>query len=122
MLVTPHSTVSQALPPVTPSWPLILHAVPSPLSCHPTPHAVPDPPFRTFAFPVGMSSKAYVASILAVELRHEGLVGVADEQNGGVEGLDLLLPTLMGLDADGPPTSPVVPLTFEPCAQRESRS
>lgn len=55
-----------------------------------------------------------MASIFAVELSHEGLVGVADEQNGCVEGLDLLLAAFMGLDADGPPASPVVPLTFEP--------
>ena len=66
---------------------------------------------------MGMGSKADVSAILAVELRHEGLVGVADEQDGRVEGLDLLLATLVRLDADGPPAAPVVPLTFKPFPQ-----
>lgn len=64
-----------------------------------------------------MGSKAYVASILAVELSHEGFVGVSDEQNSCIEGFNLLLATLMGLDADGPPTTPVVSLAFEPYPQ-----
>lgn len=61
-----------------------------------------------------MRRKTYVSTVLAVELSHERLVGVADEQDGGVEGLDLLLSALVGLDADGPPAAPVIPLTFEP--------
>lgn len=61
-----------------------------------------------------MCSEADVAAVLAVELRHEGLVGVADEQDGGIEGLDLLLAALVCLDADSPPAAPVVPLTFKP--------
>lgn len=61
-----------------------------------------------------MRSEADVAAVLAVELRHEGLVRVTDEQDGGIEGLDLLLAALVCLDADGPPAAPVVPLTFKP--------
>lgn len=80
-------------------------------------HAAPGAPSCTFAFPVGVGGKAYVASIFAVELCHEGLVGVADEQDSRVEGLDLLLAALVGLDADGPPASPVVAFTFESWAQ-----
>lgn len=86
---------------------------PGPSHCLRHPGASPPFPSGTFALPVGMGSKANVSAVLAVELRHEGLVGVADEQDGRVEGLDLLLATLMRLDADGPPTAPVVPLTLE---------
>lgn len=78
----------------------------------------PDPttprPSGTFASPVRMGGKADVATVLAVELGHEGLVGVSDKQDGGVEGLNLLLAALVRFDADGPPTTPVVPLAFEP--------
>ena len=74
-------------------------------------------PSSTFALPVGMRSKANVAAVLAVELGHEGLVGVTDEQDGRIEGLDLLLAALVCLDADGPPAAPVVPLTFKPFPQ-----
>lgn len=63
---------------------------------------------------MGMCSKADVATILAVELRHESLVGVTNEQDGSIKGFDLLLAALVGLDADGPPAAPVVPLTFKP--------
>lgn len=79
----------------------------------------PAPPLHisTFALPVGMRSKADVAAVLAVELSHEGLVGVPDEQDGSVEGLDLLLATLVCLDADGPPAAPMVSLTFKPFPQ-----
>lgn len=55
-----------------------------------------------------------MATILAVELRHESLVGVTNEQDGSIKGLDLLLAALVCLDADGPPAAPVVPLTFKP--------
>lgn len=75
----------------------------------------PPHPSCTFALPVGMRSKADVTAVLAVELRHERLVGVADEQDGGIEGLDLLLAALVRLDAYGPAAAPVVPLAFEPC-------
>lgn len=78
-------------------------------------HPLPLHPSSTFAFPVGMRSKADVAAVLAVELRHECLVGVTDKQDGGIEGLDLLLAALVRLDADGPAAAPVVPLAFEPC-------
>ena len=61
-----------------------------------------------------MCSEADVAAVLAIELCHERLVGVTDEQDGGIEGLDLLLAALVRLDADGPAAAPVVPLTFEP--------
>lgn len=64
-----------------------------------------------------MRSKADVAAVFPVELRHQGLVGVTDEQDGRVEGLDLLLAALVCLDADGPPAAPVVPLTFKPFPQ-----
>lgn len=92
-------------------------ALKSSLLAAPHAHADPGAPSCTFAFPVGVGGKAYVASVFAVELCHEGLVGVADEQDSRVEGLDLLLATLVGLDADGPPASPVVAFTFEPWAQ-----
>ena len=54
-----------------------------------------------------------MAAVFAVELRHEGLVGVPDHENARVEGFDLFLPALMGLDADGPSTPPVVSLPLE---------
>lgn len=76
--------------------------------------APPRGPDLTFALPVRMRGEAHVASVLAVELGHERLVGVADEQHGGVEGLDLLAAALVRLDADGPPAAPVVPLALEP--------
>lgn len=60
-----------------------------------------------------MRRKAHVAAVLAVELCHECLVGVTDEQDGCIEGLNLLLAALMRLDADGPAAAPVVPLAFE---------
>lgn len=87
----------------------------------PTPARQPAPhphPCSTFALPVGVCSKADVAAVLAVELSHECLVGVTNEQDGSIEGLNLLLATLMCLDADGPAAAPVVPLTFEPCSSQ----
>ena len=90
---------------------------PGPSHCPWHPGARPPLPSGTFALPVGVGGEANVSAVLAVELRHEGLVGVADEQDGRVEGLNLLLATLMRLDADGPPTAPMVPLTFEPFPQ-----
>lgn len=68
----------------------------------------------TFAFPVGVGSEADVPAVLAIELRHQGLVGVADEQDGRVKGLDFLLAALVGFDADGPSAPPVISLAFEP--------
>lgn len=85
-------------------------------SCH-TPALCTPSLSCTFALPVGVRSEADVAAILAIELRHERLVGVTDEQDGGVEGLDLLLAALVRLDADGPAAAPVVPLAFEPWAR-----
>lgn len=64
---------------------------------------------------MGVRGEADVPPVLAVELGHQRLVGVADEQDGRVEGLNLLLAALVGLDADGPPAAPVVPLALEPC-------
>lgn len=93
-------------------WPL-------PLSL--APQSPPSTPHSTFALPVGMGSKADVSTILPVELRHEGLVGVADEQDRCVKGLYLLLATLMCLDTDSSPTAPVVPLTFKPFPQPGGR-
>ena len=56
-----------------------------------------------------------MAAVLAVELGHEGLVGVTDHEDAGVERLDLLLPALVGLYTHGSPAAPVVSLAFEPC-------
>lgn len=75
---------------------------------------------HTFALPVGVRSKPDVAAILPVEFCHERLVGVPDEQDGRVEGLDLLPPALVGLDADRPAAVPMVPLPFEPWSGTES--
>ena len=56
-----------------------------------------------------------MAAIFSVKFCHEGFVGVSDHDDAGVEGLDLLLAALMCLDADRPPTPPVVPLPFKSC-------
>lgn len=50
---------------------------------------------------------------LAVELRHERVVGVPDQQDGRVVHLDLSLPTLVSLHADGPPALPVILLALK---------
>lgn len=81
----------------------------------------PIPPC-TFALPVCVGRKADMAPVLSVELGHERLVGVPDEQDGRVEGLNLLLATLVRLDADGPPAAPVVTLPLEPFPGREERA
>lgn len=81
----------------------------------------PIPP-RTFALPVCVGREADVAPVFAVELGHERLVGVPDEQDGRVEGLDLLLAALVRLDADGPPAAPVVALPLEPFPGWEGRA
>jgi len=67
-----------------------------------------------------VSREADVPAVFAVELCHQRLVGVSDEQDGRVEGLDLLLAALVGFDANRPPASPVVPLALEPCRDRAS--
>ena len=54
-----------------------------------------------------------MAAVLAVELSHEGFVRVADHDDAGVKGFNLLLATLMCFNADGPTTPPMVSLTFE---------
>lgn len=77
---------------------------------------------NTFALPVCVGREANVAPVLAVELGHERLVGVPDDQDGRVEGLDLLLAALVRFDADGPPAAPVVPLPLEPFPGREGRA
>lgn len=68
-----------------------------------------------------MGGEADVTPIFAVELGHQSLVGVADEQDGSIKGFNLLLATLMGFDANRPPAAPVVPLTLEPCQDTASR-
>lgn len=95
---------------------------PGPQAVAPLGFSTPGPPLcpcwcssPTFALPVGVRGEADVPPVLAVELGHQRLVGVADQQDGRVEGLDLLLAALVGLDADGPPAAPVVPLALEPC-------
>ena len=69
---------------------------------------------------MGVSREADVPPVFTVELRHQSLVGVSDEQDGRIEGFDLLLAALVGFDANRPPASPVVPLTLEPCRDRAS--
>lgn len=64
---------------------------------------------------MGLRSESYMATILAVEFSHERLVGVADHQDAGVEGLDFFPATLVCLYANCPAASPVVPLTFKTC-------
>ena len=54
-----------------------------------------------------------MAAVFAVELRHEGLVGIPDHENPGVKGFDLFLAALMGLDADSPATPPVISLPLK---------
>lgn len=54
-----------------------------------------------------------MSSIFAVKLCHESFVGVSDHEDAGVQGFDLLPAALMRLDADGPPTSPVVSLPLK---------
>lgn len=55
-----------------------------------------------------------MAAVLPVELCHQGLVGVPDHQDAGVERLDLLPAALVRLNADGPAAAPVVALPFKP--------
>ena len=59
-----------------------------------------------------------MTTILAVEFSHQGFVWVTDDKDAGVKGLDLLLATLMGLDADGPAAAPVVTLPLEPLVKQ----
>lgn len=59
-----------------------------------------------------------MAAILPVEFSHEGLVGVANHQDAGVEGFDFFLATLVCLYANCPATTPVVPLSFKTCRAR----
>lgn len=54
-----------------------------------------------------------MSGALAVELGHEGAVRVPNEQDGGVEHLNLFLAALVGLDADAAAALPVVLLSFE---------
>lgn len=56
-----------------------------------------------------------MATVFSVKLCHEGFVGVSDHDDAGVKGFDLLPATLMCLNTDCPPTSPVVPLSFKSC-------
>ena len=56
-----------------------------------------------------------MAAIFAVEFGHEGLVWVADYEDAGVEGFNLLFSALVGLYADGSSTAPVVALPFKTC-------
>lgn len=54
-----------------------------------------------------------MSGALAVEFGHEGAVRVPNQQNGGIEHLDLLLAALVGLYADAAAALPVVLLPFE---------
>ena len=56
-----------------------------------------------------------MAAIFSVKFCHEGFVGVSDHEDAGVKGLNLLPAALMRLNADRPPTPPVVPLPFKSC-------
>ena len=67
----------------------------------------------TFALPLSVRGVAQMPGALAVELRHQGPVRVADQQDGRVKHLDLLLSTLVGLHADAPAALPVVLLPFK---------
>lgn len=67
----------------------------------------------TFSFPVSLRGKPNVTSIFSVKLCHQGFVGVPDHEDTRVEGFDLLPAALMCLDADGPPTPPVITLPFK---------
>lgn len=84
---------------------------------HPGPAGAHQP---TFALPVGVSRETDVPPVFAVELCHQSLVGVSDEQDGRIEGFDLLLAAFMGFDANRPAASPVVSLALEPCQDRAS--
>lgn len=54
-----------------------------------------------------------MSGTLAVELGHEGPVGVPDEQHGRVKHLDLFLAALVRLHADAAAALPVVLLPLE---------
>lgn len=54
-----------------------------------------------------------MAAIFSVKFCHKGFVGVSDHEDAGVKCFDLLPAALMCLNADGPPTSPVVALPFK---------
>lgn len=56
-----------------------------------------------------------MATILSVKFRHEGFIRVADHEDTGVKGLNLLPAALMGLDTYSPATAPVISLPFETC-------
>lgn len=62
-----------------------------------------------------------MSGTLAVELGHEGAVGVPDEQHGRVKHLDLFLAALVRLHADAATALPVVLLPLEAFNQRTSR-
>lgn len=61
-----------------------------------------------------------MSGTLAVELGHEGAVGVSDEQHGRVEHLNLFLAALVRLHADAAAAPPVVLLPLEAFNQRTS--
>ena len=63
-----------------------------------------------------------MTTILAVEFSHQGFVWVTDDKDAGVKGLDLLLATLMGLDADGPAAAPVITLPLEPLVKQYNKN
>lgn len=70
---------------------------------------------RTFPSPVSLGSKSNVSTIFSVKLCHQSFVGVTDHKDAGVKSFNLLPAALMCLNADTPPTPPVVPLPFKPC-------
>lgn len=64
---------------------------------------------------MSLGGKSNMTAIFPVKLRHESFVGVSNHEDAGVKGFDLLPATFMRLNADRPPTSPVVPLPFKSC-------
>lgn len=62
-----------------------------------------------------------MSGTLAVELSHEGAVGVSDEQHGRVKHLNLFLAALVRLHADAAAALPVVLLPLEAFNQRTGR-
>lgn len=69
--------------------------------------------FLTFSFPQKHGCKSNMATIFAVELCHEGSVGVSDQKDAWVKCLDFLFAALVGFNADISPTPPVIFLPFE---------
>lgn len=61
-------------------------------------------------------------TIFAVKFCHQGFVGVSDHEDARIKGFNLLLAALMRLNADRPPTPPVVALPFKACETMKSNN